>query len=189
VGAAAYRSGEKLHSIAHATYQTDGKIYAEGDKITHDFTKKGGIMYSKIMLPEHAPREYENRETLWNAVETKEKRHDARLTREIEVALQAEFVLQEQIDLLQEYIQENFVDRGMIADFSIHDKGDGNPHAHIMLTTRNISRNGFGDKNRDWDEATTLVSWRKNWAIINNRKLEEKGLSNITTTEHSKHRV
>jgi hypothetical protein len=134
------------------------------------------VVHKEIVLPDNAPLEYADRETLWNAVEAKEKRCDARLAREIEVALQTEFDLQENIDLLREYIQENFVDKDMIADFAIHDKGDGNPHSHIMLTTRHVTPDGFGGKNRDWDEPAELVGWRKSWADVNNRLFEEKGL-------------
>jgi len=183
VGSAAYRSGEKLQSIAHAAYQSGEKIYAEGDKIIHDYTRKKGVVHSEIILPQNAPKEYADRETLWNAVEAKERRKDAQLAREVEVALQSEFTLQENIELLQKYIQENFVDRGMIADFAVHDTGSGNPHAHIMLTTRNVTLDGFGKKNRAWDARAELYNWRENWADINNYLFEEKKLN-----EHIDHR-
>jgi hypothetical protein len=162
VGAAAYRSGQDLGG--------------EGDEVTHDYTRKGGVVYKEIILPDNAPQEFKDRQTLWRAVEARERRHDARLAREIEVALQIEFDLEEQKALLREYIKENFVDKGMIADVSLHNKGDGNPHAHIMLTTRHVTPDGFGGKNRDWDKEAELIKWRENWAKINNRKFEEKGL-------------
>jgi len=202
VGAAAYRAGEKLQATAHAAYQSGNKLYAEGDKITHDYTRKGGVVHSEIILPENAPIEYQDRETLWNAVERKEKRADARLAREIEVALQTEFTLEENKEILREYIQQNFVNEGMIADFAIHDNGGNlnspavgaasgvrnqtsesaqhhaaNPHAHIMLTMREVTPDGFGNKNREWDKKEKLLNWRKNWADINNRKFEGKGLA------------
>ncbi|MDR0470364.1 MAG: MobA/MobL family protein [Nitrososphaerota archaeon] len=176
VGAAAYRAGEKLKAIGAAAYRSGGELGRDGDVIVHDYSRKGGVAYSEIILPQNAPPEFADRETLWNAVEASEIRKDAQLAREIEAALQKEFALQEQIQLLREYIKENFVDKGMCADFSIHDKRDGNPHAHIMLTTRNVTSDGFGKKNRDWNEAAQLVKWRENWADINNRKFEEKGL-------------
>jgi len=174
VGAAAYRAGEKLKSVDAAAYRAGVEL--EGDEITHDYTRKQGVVHKEIILPDNAPKNYEDRETLWRAVEAKEKRRDARLAREIEVALQIEFDLEEQKALLCEYIKENFVDKGMIADFAVHNKGDGNPHAHIMLTTRHVSPDGFGGKNRDWDEDIELLKWRENWAKINNQKFEEKGL-------------
>ena len=176
VGAAAYRSAEKLKSVGAAAYRSGQDLGSDGE-ITHDYTKKGSVVYKEIILPENAPQEYEDRETLWNAVEAKEIRRDARLAREIEVALQIEFDLEEQKALLREYIRENFVDKGMIADVALHNKKDGNPHAHIMLTTRNVTPDGFGGKNRDWDKTENLLAWREKWAQINNRKFEEKGLA------------
>lgn len=128
VGAAAYRSGEKL--------------YNEYDGIEHDYTKKGGVAYSEIMLCENAPKEYQDRQTLWNAVEKIEKGSKAQLAREYEVALPVELSREEQIQLVRDFAKENFVDKEMCVDFSIHDKENGNPHAHIMLTTRPINENG-----------------------------------------------
>ena len=176
IGAAAYRSGEKLQSIAHASYQSGEKLQDKDGKITHDYRKKKGVVHSEIMLPDNAPPEYKDRQTLWNAVESNEKRKDAQLAREIIVALPREFDLSEHRKVLRRYINENFVSKGMIADFSIHDKGDGNPHAHIMLTMRNVSPNGFGYKNTDWNKKELLLSYRKNWAHIINDMLVRKGL-------------
>ncbi|MDR0492233.1 MAG: MobA/MobL family protein [Nitrososphaerota archaeon] len=107
---AAYRSGDELR---------DGEI-------VHDYRAKGGVVHSEIFLPDHAPPEYADRQTLWNAVDASEKRKDARLAKEINVALPLEFSLDEQIEVLREYIQENFVSKGIIVDLNIHDKGDGN---------------------------------------------------------------
>jgi hypothetical protein len=177
VGAAAYRAGEKLQAVRSAAYRSGETLEVDGAEITHDYTKKGGVVHSEILLPESAPEKFRDRETLWNAVEARERRVDARLAREIEVALQAEFELQEQKELLREYIKDNFVDKGMIADVSIHDKGDGNPHAHIMLTTRNVTPDGFGDKNREWDKKEKLLDWREKWAEVTNRKFKQKGLA------------
>lgn len=128
VGKAAYRSGEKLTN--------------EYDGMTHDYTKKGGVVYSEIMLCENEPKEYQDRVTLWNAVEKVEKDNGARLAREYRVCLQREFTLEENIEVVRKYIKENFTDKGMIADYSIHDKNDGNPHAHIMLTMRPLDEKG-----------------------------------------------
>ncbi|MCL2359028.1 MobA/MobL family protein [Candidatus Bathycorpusculum sp.] len=198
VGAAAYRAGEKLQSVAHASYQSGEKLYDIGDNVTHDYTRKGGVAHSEIMLPkteillaaernlrpnaeiqnqpQGAPPEYADRQTLWNAVEKREKRKDAQLAREFIVALPREFNLDEQIDVMREYIQESFVNKGMIADFSIHDKGDGNPHSHIMLTMRDVTPDGFGLKNTAWNKKDVFLEWRKGWADVNNRMFERKGL-------------
>ena len=175
MGASAYRAGEKLHSIAHASYQSGEKLCGIGDKVTHDYTRKGGVTHSEIILPENAPPEYANRQTLWNAVEKSEKRKDAQLAREFIVGLQREFKLREQIEVLHEYIKENFVNKGMIADFAIHDNKDGNPHAHIMLTTRHVTPEGFGKKNTDWNKKDLFSEWRKGWADVNNRMFERLG--------------
>jgi len=163
--------------VAHAAYQRGEKIYEIGDKITHDYRAKGGVVYSEIMLPDGAPPEFMDSETLWNAVESSEKRKDAQLAREIIVALPKELNLDEQVEVLRVYSQENFVKTGMIADFSIHDKGEGNPHAHIMLATRNVSRDGFGKKNTGWNKKELLLKWRETWADTNNNMFERKGLT------------
>lgn len=191
VGAAAYRSGKKL--------------YNEYDGIEHDYTKKGGVVYSEIMLCENAPKEYQDRQTLWNAVEQIEKSSKAQLAREYEVALPVELSREEQIKLVRDFAKENFVDNGMCVDFSIHDKEDGNPHAHIMLTTRPIEQdNSWGvkqkkeyilDKNgqkqydkkkqtykcktvktTNWDSKEFLQRSRESWAEKVNQELEKKSL-------------
>lgn len=125
ISASAYRSGEKLLN--------------EETGIIHDFTRKGGVVFNEIILPENAPEKYRNRELLWNDVQRQEKRSDARFAREVEVALPVEMNRTEQIECVQNYIKENFVDKGMIADWALHDKEDGNPHAHIMLTVRGFT--------------------------------------------------
>jgi hypothetical protein len=162
VAAAAYRAGEKMRN--------------ERDGIIHDYTRKKGVSYSEIMLPENAPSEFKSRATLWNAVEKAEKRSDSQTSREFDIALPVEFDKQEQVEIMREYIQDNFVDKGMCADFAIHDECDTNPHAHIMLTTRKVNKNGFGGKNRDWNDKALLETWRKNWADICNERLQAKGL-------------
>ena len=128
MAAAAYRSGEKLVN--------------EWDGLTHDYTRKGGIIHTEIMLPSHTPPEFQDRSTLWNSVEQIEKSSDAQLAREIEVALPVELSRAEQLALVRSFVKDNFVDAGMCADFAIHDKGTGNPHAHIMLTIRPIREDG-----------------------------------------------
>lgn len=136
VACAAYRSGTKLTDLA------TGKIF--------DYSNKPGVVFSEVLLPENAPAAFAvDRNILWDAVERKETRSDARLAREVEVALPREFTRQEQIDTVREYIIKNFVREGMCADWALHDKRDGNPHAHIMLTTRAFTRNGkWAEKSR-----------------------------------------
>ena len=128
VAAASYRSGTILHELE------TGEVY--------DFTHKMEVVYSEIDLPPQAPPDYFDREKLWNAVHEVEKNKNAQLAREIEVALPIEFSRERQIEVVRDYVQGNFVDKGMCVDWSIHDKGTGNPHAHIMLTMRPIDENG-----------------------------------------------
>jgi hypothetical protein len=125
ISAAAYRSGEKL------TNEETGFI--------HDYTRKGGVIMNEIILPDNAPNRLFNREVLWNEVQHVEKRSDAQFAREVEVALPIELMREEQIECVRSFIRENFTSKGMIADWALHDKGDGNPHAHIMLTVRGIN--------------------------------------------------
>ena len=189
MAAAAYRSGEKLVN--------------EWDGLTHDYTRKGGVVHVEIMLPSHAPPEFQDRSTLWNSVEQIEKSSDAQLAREIEVALPVELSRAEQLALVRSFVKDNFVDAGMCADFAIHDKGTGNPHAHIMLTIRPIKENGkWGAKCRkvydldgqgqripdgkggwknhredttDWNQRGNAEKWRAAWAAYTNRALEAAG--------------
>ena len=136
VAASAYRSGQKL---------TDRQT-----EIVSDYTRKGGIVHSEISLCENAPAEYADRETLWNAVHQIEKNKNAQLWREFEVALPQELSREEQILTVRDFIN-GLVKRGMCADWSIHDKEDGNPHAHIMTTMRSITEDG------NWAAKSRLV--------------------------------
>ena len=114
------------------------KLRNEETGLIHDFTKKRGVILNEIMLPKHAPERYRNREILWNEVQKIEKRSDAQFAREVEVALPAEMNREDQISCVRSYVTDNFVSKGMIADWALHDTGSGNPHAHIMLTMRGI---------------------------------------------------
>ena len=140
MAAAAYRAGEKLHS----------EYYGE----ISDYTRKGGVICSEILLPSHAPPEYADRETLWNAVENAERGKKAQLAYSFDIALQNEFSMQENIDLTRQFLLDNFVSRGMIVDFAVHspDKEDGgisNPHFHVMCPIRPIELDGrWGNKQR-----------------------------------------
>lgn len=130
-------------AVASAAYRSGKKLYNNETGITHDFTKKGGVIFSEISIPDNAPREFLNREYFWNEVQKIEKRADAQLAREIEIALPQEFTREKQIECVKDYINNNFVSKGMCADWGLHDKGDGNPHVHIMLTVR-----AFDDKGK-----------------------------------------
>ena len=186
VAAAAYRSGEKLTN--------------EWDGLTHDYTKKGGVVHSEILLPAHAPPAFSDRSTLWNSVELSEKSNNAQLAREVEIALPVELSREEQTRLVREYCSSQFVSKGMIADFNLHDTGGGNPHAHILLTMRPLDEKGTwlpkskkeyvldenGERIRlpsgryktrkvdlvDWNNRENAEVWRRAWADLTNEFLE-----------------
>jgi len=133
VAAAAYRAGEKLHCDY---YGNDA-----------DYTKKGGVICSDILLAPHAPMEYADRETLWNAVEQTEKNAKAQLAYSYDIALQNELTMEENIALARRFLQEQFVSKGMIVDFAVHtpdptDGGIPNPHFHVLCPVRPIDENG-----------------------------------------------
>ena len=131
-------------------------------------------MHKEIILPPQAQESFFNRSILWNEVEQAEKRKDAQTAREIELALPREFNLDEQIKLVREYSKTNFVNVGMCVDFAIHDKNRGNPHAHIMLTMRELTPKGFGKKARGWNDRKNVTKWRQEWAALCNRELKKK---------------
>ena len=163
-------------SVAASAYRVGEKILNRFDGRQHDYSRRKGVVYKEILLPTEAPIEFYDRATLWNAVEFSEKRKDAQTAREVEVALPCELDLQENIALLREYIDKNFIDLGVCADFAMHNN-DGNPHAHIMLTMREVSERGFGKKNRDWNKPQMLEKWREGWARCVNERLKLHGFS------------
>ena len=142
--------GKGKTATAAAAYRSGTKIVDDEFGETHDYTRKGGVVFSEILLCVNAPSKYSDRQTLWNEVQKIEKQKNAQLCREVEVALPIEFPRDEQIEVVREYIKKNFTDKGMIADWSLHDKSDGNPHAHILLTMRPLKQNGeWGAKRKD----------------------------------------
>ena len=129
-------------AVAASAYMSCSHIYNDYDGIQHDYTRKQGLVYEQVLLPPQVLPEWKDRSVLWNAVEETEKTKDSRLAREFVVALPTELSKEETISLLTEYVQENFVNEGMCADFCIHDTDGHNPHAHIMLTVRPLDENG-----------------------------------------------
>ena len=165
--AAAYRAGEKLQDEKYG--------------LTHDYSNKKGVVSSGILAPENSPDWVNNRERLWNEVEKSEKRVDAQLAREIEVALPRELEKKQQQELLNGYLKENFVQKGMVADWAIHESksrdGKTNPHAHVLLTMRPIDADGFSaKKDRSWNDPKLGLEWRESWADHANRALEKAGV-------------
>jgi len=134
--------GAGRSAVAASAYLSCSRLYNDYDGIQHDYTKKQGLVWQKVFLPEYAQQEWQDREKLWNAVEEVETAKDSRLAREFVVALPIELSREEQVELLQEFIREQFVSDGMCADAAIHDTDGHNPHAHILLTVRPLDGQG-----------------------------------------------
>ena len=134
--------GAGRSAVAASAYLSCSRLYNDYDGIQHDYTRKQGLVWQEVLLPEYAPQEWQDREKLWNAVEEVETAKDSRLAREFVVALPIELNREQQIELLQDFIREQFVSDGMCADAAIHDTDGHNPHAHILLTVRPLDEQG-----------------------------------------------
>ncbi|NOG74156.1 MobQ family relaxase, partial [Roseicella sp. DB1501] len=166
-------------AVAAAAYRAAERLDDERLGRTHDFTAKAGVVHSEILLPEGAPEGWRDRATLWNEVEAVERRRDAQLARDVEVALPRELSRAEAVALVRDFVREEFVARGMVADLNMHwgvgADGEAQPHAHIMLTMRQVKGDGFGAKARDWNGKELLTGWRERWAERANARLAELG--------------
>jgi len=160
--------------VAAAAHRSRSSIKDKSQGRTFDYSRKRDLSHSEIILPENAPERFKDRAVLWNEVEKVERRHDAQLAREMELALPAELTLEQNIEFVREFVKTNFIDSGMIADVNIHTKKD-NPHAHILLTTREVNEHGFGKKVRAWNASAKLLHWREEWAKAQNQKLLSYG--------------
>ncbi len=169
-------------AVAAAAYRSADRLHDERLGRSHDFSNKAGVVHSEVMLSEGADEQWRDRERLWNDVEAAELRKDAQLSREVEFAIPREMTQEQGIELARDFVQAEFVDRGMIADLNVHwDIGaDGlaKPHAHVMLTMREIriGEDGsaeFGAKVRDWNRTELLTHWREAWAEHVNTRLAE----------------
>lgn len=198
-------------AIAFAAYIARYKLYDERKDLKYDFSHKRDLVHSEIMLPENAPEKFYNRESLWNSVEKVEKNKNAKIARVLRISLPKELDHDTQIKMTKKYIKENFVNRGMVADFAIHDKKDGNPHIHVLLTTRSIDEQGNwmqktkmnyildsdGNKIYDkatkrykcgkviyinnWDDRENAEIWRASWAKECNERFKELEIDRTVT--------
>jgi MobA/MobL family len=192
LASAAYRAAEKLAEIGRdaltsvlgsAAYRSGSELSADSGAV-FDFSSKRGVVHSEIMAPENAPVWMNDRERLWNAVEAVERRVNARLARETQLALPRELDREARIALARGFIAERMVARGMVADFAIHDvearDGGRQPHCHVMTTTRAVDPTkplGFGAKVREWDDRGLVVEWREAWAGHVNAALERAAVA------------
>ncbi|GGO94056.1 Ti-type conjugative transfer relaxase TraA [Stakelama pacifica] len=172
--------GTGRSAVASAAYRSASRLHDERLGRHHDFTNKAGVVHSEVMLPEGAPERLRDRETLWNEVEATEKRKDAQFAREVEFAIPREMTRDQGVALAREFVAREFVGRGMVADLNVHwdigPDGEAKPHAHVMLTMREVGPDGFGPKVREWNATALLQSWRENWARHVNDRLSQLGI-------------
>ena len=179
-------------SVASASYRAGEMLVDERTGVVHDYQKKGGIIEKMILLPDNAPRSFQDRGKLWNEVEKVEKRKDAQVYREFELALPSEMTDEQRSALVKAWVEKNLVSRGMVADVCIHRSRDKktkkrgkNYHAHILCTLRKIDDSGkFGKKEREWNERELICSLRKDWAETLTKSMNELGI-NETFSERS----
>lgn len=162
-------------ATAAAAYRAAEKIADNRTGLEHDYSRKSGVDFNIILAPEGSPNWMHDREKLWNAVEAAEKRKDAQVAREVEVALPKELDQEQMETLAMQFAFEQFVERGMVADIAIHHAKEENPHAHILLTTREAGPEGFGKKVREWNDKGVLQSWREGWEHRANEALMDAG--------------
>ena len=167
-------------ATAAAAYRAGAEIHCQRYGETHDYTRKGGIVHTEIMAPDHAPSWMHDRAQLWNAVEAAERRKDAQLAREVQLSLPHELDAEQRRELVRSFVAGQFVARGMVADVAIHAPGrqgdDRNHHAHVMLTLREIEGDSFGQKRRDWNARELIETWRAQWAEHQNAFFRHAGI-------------
>ena len=172
--------GAGSSAVASAAYRSASRLHDERLDRHHDFSNKTGVIHSEVMLPDGAPEHLRDRQALWNEVEATEKRKDAQLAREVEFSIPREMTKEQGVALAREFVAKEFVARGMVADLNVHwdigSDGNAKPHAHVMLTMREVRPEGFGAKVRDWNATALLQSWRENWAAQVNERLQSLGI-------------
>lgn len=190
-------------AVASAAYQSGERLFSKYDQKQKYYSHKSEIVHTEILLPPHALPEYADRNTLWNAAEAVEKQWNSQLARRLIIAIPRELSPEQYVRLIRDYCREQFVSKGMIADFAIHDKGTDNPHAHILLTMRALDESGRwlpksrkvydldenGERIRlpsgrwkshkedtvDWNDQKNGKLWRQGWQDTANRYLEAAG--------------
>lgn len=173
------------NAVAATAYRSGTRMTCARTRQVFNYTRKKEVTYRAILAPPNSPPWIFDGEKLANEIERVEKsRVNAQLFREVQVALPRELTPEQHIQLLNEYVQEQFISMGMVGHICLHDKKDpANPHAHILLTLRDITSDGFGVKRRDWNDRALVTQWREAWATACNAALERAG-----STERIDHR-
>ncbi len=185
-------SRAKGHSaVAAAAYRAGVRLNDERTGIVYDFSHRKDVIFSELLLPESASIDFKERSVLWNQVEFSEHRQDAQVCKDIVLALPKEIDLIHQIELTKRFVQTHFVENGLAADVAIHDHGDGNPHAHILITTRRIEINRLSKyKARDLNPAfarSTIIEkelWGERWRESQNAFFQEKNIDLSVDLNH-----
>jgi ATP-dependent exoDNAse (exonuclease V) alpha subunit len=167
-------------AVRIAAYNSRDKLKDLRTGKTHDYSNREDLIRSGMIFPDNVAEWMKRPEQLWNKIEEIEKRKDAQLCREVEISIPKELTEEQGINLIREYVKSTFVDRGMIAQVSVHnDPNNNNPHAHILLTLREIkvenSEITFGNKCREWNSKKNLEKWRSDWQSHANKALEDAG--------------
>ncbi|AXC68663.1 molybdopterin-guanine dinucleotide biosynthesis protein MobA [Salmonella enterica subsp. diarizonae serovar 59:z10:-] len=172
------KRSEGRSSVAKAAYHARTRITDERTGDTYDYSRRTDLYGHFILAPVNAPQHILKDSTaLWNEVERVERQQNGQTARYFDVAIPTELNNDDKKKLVLEYCQKNFVDKGMIADIAFHDLDSDNPHAHVMLTLKAIGPEGFGKKERSWNDRKMSVLWRESWASMANSYLEAAGSS------------
>ncbi|XYQ53367.1 MobQ family relaxase [Pectobacterium carotovorum] len=170
------KRSEGMSSCRKAAYHNRSRITDDRTGNTYDFSHRSDLFHHQILAPVYAPAHIiESSTALWNEVEKVERQKDGQTARYFDVAIPCELSNEDKIKLVVEYCQTNFVDKGMIADIAFHDLNGENPHAHVMLTLKPITTDGFGKKERSWNDKKNVILWRESWSVIANRYLAAAG--------------
>ncbi|MFB1762418.1 MobQ family relaxase [Salmonella enterica subsp. enterica] len=170
------KRSEGMTSVAKAAYHARTHITDDRIGETYDFSHRSDLYGHIILAPVSAPAHIvESSAALWNEVERVERQNNGQTARYFDVAIPVELSNDDKKKLVAEYCQKNFVDKGMIADIAFHDLDSKNPHAHVMLTLKTIGPDGFGKKDRSWNDKKMMLQWRESWATMSNNYLEAAG--------------
>lgn len=164
-------------AVQCAAYRSGTNLVDERTGRRFDFSKKLGVIHTEILAPEGAPSWVFERSELWNTVQSWERRKDAQLAREFEIAIPQELSREAGLQLVRDFVNDEFVARGMVADIGIHEEEPGRAHAHVMLTMRHLDLEdgSFGNKCTDWNKRELFLHWRESWAVYANRALDREG--------------